>query len=255
MSESLGVRLISAVVLLAVAVAGSFVTSTWVASRAYVRRGEQDTHASRTLEVVGSAKRRIVSDLGIWPIHVAGEGKTLEEAYERLNASVTAVQGFLSKQGFGGESIALGAINTVAHHRRDEKGNELREVVSYALSRGFTLRSADVAKVVKAAGEVTELIKAGAHVESGAPQFIFTRLQDLKVEMLGEATRNARERAELIATESRCRIGAVKDARAAALQITPPWSTEVSSGGMNDTTSIEKDITSIVHLTVQIEAP
>jgi len=246
------IRIVAAALVVSAAAVVSLVTSTCVASSAYVRRGEQQTRTARTLDVTGSAKRRITSDLAIWSIRVAGEGKSLEEAFQKLSASAEKVGAFLGQRGF---TPAPGPIHTVAHHKRDDKGNELREVVSYGLSRTFSIRTPDVEKVSKAAGEVTELLQGGAHVESLRPDFVYTRLQDLKVEMLGEATRNARERAELIARESRCRVGAVRDARAGVLQITPPFSTEVSSGGMNDTSSIDKDITSVVHLTLIIESP
>lgn len=253
--ETARVRIFGAAVVVSLAIAASFVTSTTVASRAYLKRGEQQTRTSRTLDVTGSAKRRIVSDLALWNIRVAGEGKTLEAAYQKLHASVEKVRAFLAARAFPDDSVALGPINTTGHSKRDDKGNALREIVSYELSRTFSIRSSDVAKVNRVAGEVTELLQGGAHVESLAPQFVYTKLQDLKIEMVGEATSNARERAEVIARESRCRIGAVKDARGGVLQITAPWSTEVSSGGLNDTGSIEKDITSVVHLTLQIETP
>ncbi len=248
------IRLVGAAVVVSLALVTSLVTSTAVASRAYVQRGEQQTRQTRTLEVTGSAKKRITSDLALWSIRVAGEGKTLEDAFVRLSASVEKVRVFLAQQGFEAEAVALGAIHTAAHHKRDDRGNELREVAAYELRRAFSIRTTDLERVGRAAGEVTELLKGGAHVESLAPQFVYTKLQDLKIRMVGEATANARERAEVIARESRCRIGAVKDARAGVLQITPPWSTEVSSGGMNDTSTIEKDITSVVHLTLQVEA-
>jgi hypothetical protein len=253
--ETARVRIFGAAVVVSLAMAGSFVISTLVASRAYLKRGEQLNGTSRTLEVMGSARRRIFSDLALWSIRVAGEGKTLEEAYEKLHGSVEKVRGFLSEQGFPAECVTLGPISTTPHHRRDEKGQELREVVSYELGQTFLVRTGEVKRVEKAAGQVTELVKGGAHVESLPPQFVYMKLQDLKSVMVGEATANARERGDMIARESRCRVGAVKDARAGVLQITPPWSSEVAPGGMNDTSSIEKDITSVVHLTLLIESP
>jgi hypothetical protein len=248
------IRLVSAAVVVSLAIVTSLVTSTTVASRAYVQRGEQQTRQSRTLEVTGSAKKRITSDLALWSIRVEGEGKTLEEAFQRLSAATGQVRVFLAGRGFPEGCVSLGPIHTTVHYRRDDKGNELRDVAAYVLGRGFAVRTTDLGAVAAASGDVTELLKSGAHVESRAPQFIYTGLQELKIRMIGEATANARERAEVIARESRCRIGAVKDARAGVLQITPPWSTETSAGGMNDTSSIEKEITSVVHLTLQIES-
>lgn len=231
----------------------SLVTSAFMVARAYEVRGEQPFRHARTLEVSGSARARIRSDLAQWSVRVAGEGKSLEEAYQQLAAAADGVRAFLAKQGFDEPIVAAGAIVTTTHFKHDDKGHDTREVQSYALSRSFGVTSPDIERVAKAAGEVTELVKAGLHVESGAPKFIYTKLADLKVRMIGEATANARERAETIAKGSGCAVGSVKEARAGVLQIVPPWSTEVSGGGISDTGSIEKDATAVVHITFVIE--
>jgi len=245
--------LISAVVV-SLAAGTSFVTSTWVASRAYLRRGEHQEFVSRTLSVTGSARKPIVSDLAQWSIVVSGEGKTIEEAFQKLAASGDRVREFLSQKGFAQDTVFSGPINTVTHYRRDEKGNETRDITSYRLARTFEIRTPDVRKVEKASGEVTEILKSGAQVSSLAPEFIYTKLSDLKIVMIGEATANARERAERIAKESGCAVTTVKDARAGVLQITRPWSTETTSSGANDTSSVEKDVTAVVHLSMLIKS-
>jgi hypothetical protein len=246
-------HIIGAVLVVSLAIGGSFVTSTWVASRAYLKRGDQQEKSVRTLDVTGSARRGITSDLALWSIRVGGEGKTLEEAFQKMSASGEKIREFLSQKGFAADAVKPGPIRTETHYRKDEKGNATRDITSYELTRDFDVRTPDVRLVEKSAGEVTELIKTGAHLISMSPEFIYTKLADMKIEMIGEATRNARERAEKIATGSGCRIGAVKDARAGVLQITRPWSTEVTSGGSNDTSSIDKDVSSVVHLTLVIE--
>ena len=70
----------------------------------------------------------------------------------------------------------------------------------------------------------------------------------MKVTMLAEAARDARARAEQIAASSGCRVGEPRFARMGVLQITPIYSTEISGSGMNDTTSLDKDITAIVSM-------
>ncbi len=247
-------HILGAAIVVSLAVGTSFVTSAWVASRAYLRRGEQQERVSRTLEVTGSARKAIVSDLAQWSIRIAGEGKTVEEAFQKMAASGDKVRDFLTQKGFPADSITQGPIRTETHYKRDDKGNETREIASYRLLRVVEIRTADVRKVEKASGEVTEILRTGAHVESLAPEFIFTKLSDLKLVMIGEATANARERAERIARESGCRVGVVKDAKAGVLQITRPWSTEVTSSGANDISSVEKDVTSVVHLSLVIDS-
>lgn len=85
-----------------------------------------------------------------------------------------------------------------------------------------------------------------------SPEYLYTRLADIRVAMLGEATRDARERAAVIATAAGSEIGAVRSARMGVFQITPRHSTEVSDYGINDVSSLEKDITAVVRVTFAV---
>jgi hypothetical protein len=246
--------LLWSVIVLSVALVVSFVTSAVVASRAYVQRGAQPFDLKKSLTVTGSAKHRLTADLAVWKLWVVGEGKTVEEAFAKMEASEQGVRAFLAKNAVAEPTVRAGAIATEVHRKKDEKGNALRDVLSYELTRSFTVTTEDVRKVERVAGEVTELLKGGLRVMCSAPEYLVTNLGEHKMKVIAEATANARARAELIATNSKCRVGEVREARAGVLQITPPWSTEVSAGGQNDTTTIEKDITSVVSLDVAILA-
>ena len=110
-------------------------TSAIVASRAYVQRGAQPFDLKKSLTVTGSAKHRITSDLAIWNLQVKGEGRTMEEAYAKLEASEVGLRAFLAKSAFAETAVRASAIRTDVHRKKDEKGNELRDVVSYELTR------------------------------------------------------------------------------------------------------------------------
>lgn len=229
----------------------SLVTSALVISNAYLARGEQPFRHGRTLAVTGSAKAPIRSDLATWTIRISGEGPDLQSAYADLEHAEAAVRAFLDRRGFPGSKP--GPIDTQTHYRVTDQGHATRDVVAYVLSRSIRIESSDVARVAAAAGDITELLQAGARIQSLAPEFVYTKLADLKVRMIREATENGRARAATIAEGSGCRVGAVKEARAGVLQITAPWSTEVASYGIHDTSTIDKDVTAVVHLTFHIE--
>lgn len=243
---------LAATIVASIAFAVSLITSSSVAGRAYVDRAEAEKRRETTLEVTGSAKERIVSDLALWSIRVTGEAPTQVDAFGKLATAALGVQEFLRQKGFSEGEVVPGAIETETRFRLDPKGKPTHEIEAFILWRRFAISSGDPKRIASAADEVTELLKTGARVESGTPQYVYTRLADLKVRMMGAATANAKLRAETIATGSGCKLGAVVDAGAGPLQITPPWSTEVSSGGVNDTTTIEKDVTSVVHLSFAI---
>jgi hypothetical protein len=244
---------VAATATISASVAASVFASSVTLSRAYVERGKQVERRERTLAVTGSARMRIRSDLATWSMRICGEGDTLEAAYARLAAGTDALREFLGARGLTGDGLSFDAIDTTVHYRRDEHGRETRGVQSYQLTRRAQLVSHDPVAIDRAAAEVTTLLRTGVQVESSRPSFVYTGLADLKVKMIGAATANGRERAVRIANESRCEVGVVKEARAGVLQVTAPWSSDVSDRGVCDTGSIEKDVTSVVHLVFALE--
>jgi hypothetical protein len=104
-----------------------------------------------------------------------------------------------------------------------------------------------VAKIATVAREATELINQGILIESSAPRYYYTKIGDLKVEMLGEAAKDAKERAERIASSTGNSIGSVRSAKMGVLQITAADSTDVSDYGVYDTSTVEKDMTAVVN--------
>ncbi|HSI88332.1 MAG TPA: SIMPL domain-containing protein, partial [Pyrinomonadaceae bacterium] len=96
------------------------------------------------------------------------------------------------------------------------------------------------------------LINQGILIESKPPQYYYNAIGDLKVEMLGEAAKDAKERAERIASSTGNSIGSVRSARMGVMQITAADSTEVSDYGVYDTSTIEKDMTAVVNVSFAI---
>jgi hypothetical protein len=138
-------------------------------------------------------------------------------------------------------------------HKQNENGGESSEIMAYSLRQSVDVRSNDVDKIAQIAREATELINQGILLESGSPQYSFTRLGDLKIEMLGEAAKDAKTRAEKIAASTGNSIGAVRSARMGVMQITAADSTEVSDAGISDTSSIDKDVTAVVNISFAVD--
>lgn len=247
--------LIRSAVVVALGVTVSLIVATAVAARAYRGREEDSSRRSQTLAVKGLARQRLRSDIAVWGIEVKGEGGTLQAAFAHLEKGRTSVRDFLAAKEFEGAEIVVGAIRTETHYTRDERGEETREVAAYTLRSALTVTSGDLPRVAEAAGEVTELIRDGVLVVSQPPAYYYSRLADLKIELMAVASRDARARADAIAGNTGCRVADVRDARMGVLQITPPHSTEVSSYGIYDTSTIEKDVRAVVSVTFGIEGP
>jgi hypothetical protein len=246
MEHHVRVNWLGAAVVLALGLGVSVVTSTIVAGRAYQQRAVDAGRAGQSVSVKGSARVRVKSDLAVWHIRVRGEGPKIEEAFAKLEEGAQRVQAFLTKAGFAPEGVKLSAIETNTFYKRDEKGNSTREVSGYALTRSFGVSTPEVERVLNAAGGVTQLIREGVLVESSAPEYYYSKLPDMRVSILGEASKDARARADEIAKNTGARVGEVRSAQMGPLQVVQPNSTDVSSGGMYDTATIDKDITAVV---------
>lgn len=247
------VNWIGAAAVLALGVTASVVTSTIVASRALAQHSKSNARRAQEIAVKGSARQRVRSDVAVWRITVRAEAKALAEAFGSLEAGVSRVRQFLAAAGFSDAEVSLSAIETGEHFQRDSKGEQTREIAGYSLERAFVVTSGEVDRVAAAAGEVTALLKEGVLVVSGRPQFTYSKVADLKVQILGDATLDARTRAEEIAKNSGCRVAEVRQAQMGVIQITQPNSTEVSGYGLYDTSTIEKDVSVVVTVSFGLE--
>jgi hypothetical protein len=228
----------------AVVLAVGLVIATTIGGWFFVKgkRGDQ------TITVTGSAKKRIKSNLVIWTCAVSYQSPVLSDSYRSLSEAVPKVKAYLVSKGIPDKEITISSISSQTLHSKSSEGEETSEITGYSLRQELSVRSNDVDKIEKIARQSTELINQGILIESMAPQYLFTEMGNLKIEMLAEAAKDAKKRAEQIAQSTGSSIGSVRTARMGVLQITPADSTDVSGEGMNDTSSIDKDITAVVNI-------
>jgi hypothetical protein len=204
--------------------------------------------SDEAITVTGSAKKRIRSDLVVWTAAVTYQSDRISDAYRSLTESVPRIKQYLVSKGVPEDRITVSSITTTVLKRVDANSVETSEITGYSLRQQLEVRSSDVDKIAQIAREATELIDQGILIESNAPQFFYTQLGDLKIEMLGDAAKDAKTRAERVAASTGSTIGSVRAAKMGVLQITAADSTEVSDQGISDTSSIEKDITAVVNI-------
>lgn len=202
--------------------------------------------AENLISVTGSAKQTIVSDLIVWQTKISANHTDLVAGYAALKSATEKTVAWLKSQGVPETQIKLSAVWTKKNYVRDEKGNPTDKVSSFDLIEKVEIASTDVVKVSEVARKVTDLIEQGVMLESQPPAYHYTKLADLKIVMLAEATKDATTRAQQIASNSGATLGSIRDARMGVMQINAIHSTDVSDYGNNDTTSLEKEITAVV---------
>jgi hypothetical protein len=201
---------------------------------------------AKVINVTGSARKHIESDLVVWKGTILVNDKDLVQGYTLLQSATDRTTNYLRQHGVPDAQVVVSAVTTSRNMARDAKGNATDQVTSFDLSRTFTITSTNVAGIAKVGAQATELIKEGVMLESEPPRYIYTKLADLKIEMLAEATKDATARARQIADNSGAKLGAIREARMGVMQINPVHSTAVSDSGNNDTSSLEKEITAVV---------
>lgn len=206
-----------------------------------------------TITVTGSASKEIRSDLAVWRGNFSNESASLTEAYSRLQSSNTKVKNYLVSKGFPEDKIIFSSINTNTLYERDKEGQETNRITGYKLSQDVSIESNDVDKIDRLSREATELIFQGIEINSYPPEFFYTKLSDLKVEMIGLASKDAKIRAEQIASSTGDKVGDVRSSKMGVLQINAKNSTDVSGYGNNDTSSLIKTITAVVNISFAID--
>jgi hypothetical protein len=96
------------------------------------------------------------------------------------------------------------------------------------------------------------LTERGAVLQNSSLEYFYSKLADIKTELLAEAAKDAQRRAGEIAKNSGVSLGKVASLRAGVFQITEPFSTEVSDYGMYNTQTKQKDITVTVRATFNL---
>src|SRR5947209_7349862 len=231
------------------ALAVALVLSSIVLGWAYVHTKKND----QAITVTGSARKRIKSDLVVWRAGVSYQAADYRVANKSLTDSVPRIKQYLISKGVPESEITISAVSSTQLHGKDKEGNESSEITGYSLHQDVQVRSNDVDKIEKISREVTDLIKDGILLESSAPEYYYTKIADLKIEMLAAASKDAKERAQQVASSTGSTIGSVRSAKMGVMQINAADSNEVTGEGVNDTSSLQKDITAVVNVSFAVD--
>ena len=210
--------------------------------------------ANDVLIVTGSAKRPIQSDYIVVRFSVSSQEQTAQAAYQNLKNQIEKLQIYLQEQQVPDDAISLGAISNYTLPEITLNGRETGNILAYRLSQTLEIGSDQVEKYTELSQQANELINEGINLVSEPPQYLYTKLGQLRVEMVAEATKDAKARAEAIAKSSGNRVGAIRSAKTGVFQITSRNSTDVSDYGIYDTSSLEKDITAVVSVQFGMES-
>jgi len=221
--------------------------------KAYTDRNKVDGQ----IEVTGLGKTDFSSDLIVWEGSFGSENNNLKQAYLSLEEKKSTINAYLTNKGIQPEELIYSAVSTNKKTKTiytingDYAGEEF---VGYQLNQSLEIESKEVDKIEKVSREITELLNQGVQFYSQAPRYYYTKLADLKIEMISKATEDARLRAEKIAEFSGGALSDLESARMGIFQITGQNSGEdYSWGGTFNTSSREKTASITMKLVYKVD--
>lgn len=237
-SNVLGLALAGAFMATGIATGGYFISETIYKSKVGIN----------TAEAKGLAERRVTSDRANWNISFkvqGGMGTAMSVLYSKYEKHQEIIIDELKKIGFGDDEITIGA----ADYYGQEFRNDAQEIIDikYNLSGLLSISTDNVPLVAKARVSVSKLIAKGISIDNQRPTYQFTKLNDIKPDMLKEATENARIAAETFAENVGAKVGGIRSARQGGFNITD------AGEEYGDRNKIEKDVRVVTTVSFYIE--
>lgn len=217
----------------------AIIISAYLLGNAIINRNSGKGYIS----VTGLGNADFTSDLIVWEGSFSRTNTSLEQAYNNLEKDKKVIQEYLLSKGVSENELVFKAVQTSENRKPKYIDGKYvgEEFLGYVLTQSLQIDSKNVLEVEKISREITELLNKGIQFYSNPPRYYYSKLADLKVEMISKATADARARAEKIAENSGGKLGDLVSAKMGIFQITGQNSNEnYSWGGAFNTSSKEK---------------
>jgi hypothetical protein len=210
------VTLIAAIILAIGIVAGGYLLGDGL------RRARM---ADRAVTVRGLAERNVTADLATWTINFSAQGTELGAVQAEIDRDARTVADFFRAAGFPAEALT-DAGGSVSQYYDSNRGEN-----AVTINRRVQLRTTDVMRARRANARQFDLIRRGVAVQEGSDmQYVFTRLNAIKPEMIAQATQDARRGAERFASDSGTNVGSIRSATQGYFSIGPRDGDQVEEG-------------------------
>lgn len=242
-------------VMAALILGASIIASTVVVANTinYVK-----TLDSSLLTVTGSAEEFVTSDQVKWPSSFSVETPVndLRAGYATMAHDRQLVLSYFTSHGVAAKDVTIFPVMMIPEYNSCFPATKagmlsggqgcVSEIVRYRLTQDVQVNSSNVEGVTKLAEDSSALIDEGVVFSSQRLEYFYSKLPALRVQLLGAAIKDAQHRAQQIAGSTGAHVGRLITASSGVIQVTPVNSTEVSSLGTYNTTTIKKQVTAVV---------
>lgn len=205
------------------------------------------------ITVTGSASCDFESDLVVWRGSFSAYGYTPKDAYQSIKHDADIIRQYLLDNGISESEIAFSSVSISQRYvsEYNDEGNFIGEYPDgYDLYQSLSVTSNDLDKVDAISRDITKLIESNIEFVSEAPEYYYTKLDELKLDLIEQATENAKSRADIIADGTNAHANRLLSANLGVFQITAQNSAseEYSYGGTFNTSSRYKTASITVKL-------
>lgn len=210
----------------------------------FVGQGFYAARTERYVSVKGLAERVVKADLGTWTISYTATAPGVAEANAAIEQDQRIVSAFATAHGFAGDEIEVQPTTVTDRFANQFEGRAPDANQRYLIKGGIRIRSPKVDQINAASQDTGGLVKQGVVLGENypqAPQYFFTKLNDIRPAMLADATRSARAVAEQFAADSNSALGPIRRASQGVFEISGRDASGDSSSG-DEQSSIAKKV-------------
>ena len=198
-----------------------------------------------TISVTGLGETEFESDLIVWHGFITAESQSVAAGYAEIERNKRLVAEFIESKGIPADAIVFEFVNVSKEYESvyaPQGGYMGQRFTGYSMRQQFTVESSDIDRVESVSREISSLIAKGVSMETWAPSYYYTRLDDVKLDLIEKASQDARNRARKIARNAGTSSeGKLVSSRLGVFQITGSNSDEeYSAGGSFNTSSRQK---------------
>ena len=206
------------------------------------------------ISVTGSAYEIVKSDSGRLSFVINTQAKTKAAAYKIMREQMPVVLAYIKEKGIQEENIEVMTYNGYYSYKYNPvTGGTTNEVDYYKLSQPMEITSNDVNKIKEISLDIQTLLDKGIDINVNQTAYFYSKLSDLKVKLLEEATTDAKQRASAMLKATHNKVGKIQSVKMGVFQITEVDSTSVSDMGINDTSTIDKKVTAVANVVFKIK--
>lgn len=221
----------------------------------FIGNGFYRAMSGRTVTVKGLAERDVVADTAVWNIKINGVGGDLGVLQQQIDNDIVEINSFLINAGFAPEDIQnlrVQVRDKYAGYSDAELRNQQNDG-RYVIETGVMVRSHNVGLVDKVSRQMGELVKRGITIteDYAGPIYIFNGLNDIKISMIEQATKNAKSAGEQFAKDADAKLGKIKSANQGVFSIESRDPTD--SWSSNERQAINKKVRVVATITFYLK--